>query len=125
MLFTGILPFLKIVFCRVRLIPARVNQVGGLQRSVKKYANFAKQGRAEQVSKSRNKLLATMYKPFSRSLYSSLHEKKMSFLLSIFGHKASYRFLLLAERIYFNRSPSNASQHQASTVNYGVIANLK
>ena len=27
------------------------------------------QGQAEQVSKSRNKLLATMYKPFSRSLY--------------------------------------------------------
>ena len=47
-----------------------------LQRSAKKYANLAKQepgkarqGQAEQVSKSSNKLLATTYKPFSRSLY--------------------------------------------------------
>ena len=76
----------------------------------------------EQEENSRNHVQAI----FGASvLYSSLHEKKMSFPLSIFGHKASSRFLLLAERIYFNRSPSNASQHQASTVNYGVIANLK
>ena len=44
-----------------------------IQRSAKKYANLAKhgpgQGQPEQVSKSSNKLLATTYQLFSRSLH--------------------------------------------------------
>ena len=44
-----------------------------VQRSAKKGANLAKQDQAEQVSKSRNKLLTTMYKPFGRSLYDMIN----------------------------------------------------
>ena len=40
-----------------------------VQRREKKFANFAKLGRAERLSRARKKYLATTYKPFFSALY--------------------------------------------------------